>query len=77
MWKLQSFSITLILREINFWDCRSAKSDILTHIEALNFDSYAILHVWKARIDPINRIQIYKNGSFSTSGFSKINFHKF
>ena len=33
-----NFSITQILREINFDDCRSAKSAISTHLEALTFD---------------------------------------
>ena len=30
--------LSQILREINFWDCRNAKSAILTRFEALNFD---------------------------------------
>ena len=38
VWKFQDFSIIHILREINFWDSRSAKSAILTHLEALDFD---------------------------------------
>ena len=37
VWKLHDFSITLILREINFGDPRNAKSAILTHLEVLNF----------------------------------------
>ena len=40
VWKFHDFSITHILREINFWDATSAKSDILTHLEALNLDFY-------------------------------------
>ena len=39
VWKFQDFSVTQILREINFGDFRSAKYAILTHLEALNFDS--------------------------------------
>ena len=35
------------LREINFEDSRSAKSAILTHLEALNFDFHEILHFLK------------------------------
>ena len=42
MWKFQDFSITQVLREINFGDSGSAKSAILTHLEALNFDFYAL-----------------------------------
>ena len=40
MWKFHDFSITQILREIKFGDSRSAKSAILTHLEALNFDHF-------------------------------------
>ena len=35
---IQDFSIIQILREINFQDTPSAKSTILTHLKALNFD---------------------------------------
>ena len=38
VWRFQDFSITQILCEINFEDCKSAKSAILTHLKALNFD---------------------------------------
>ena len=44
MWKFRDFSITYILREINFGDSRSAKSAILTHLEALDFDLTEFLH---------------------------------
>ena len=57
MWKFHDFSITQILREINFEDSRSAKSAILTHLEALNFDFYEFLHFLKAEIYQINKIQ--------------------
>ena len=50
VWKFMYFSITQILREINFGDGRSAKYAILTHLEALNLDSYEILHFLKAEI---------------------------
>ena len=33
VWKFHDFSITQILREINFGDSRSAKSAILTYLE--------------------------------------------
>ena len=39
------FHITQILREINFRDSRSAKSAILTHLKALNFDFHEFLHL--------------------------------
>ena len=38
MWKLQDFSATQILREINFEHSGSAKSAISTHLHALNFE---------------------------------------
>ena len=37
VWKFPDVTITQILREINFGDSRSAKSAILKHLEALNF----------------------------------------
>ena len=49
-WKFLDFSITLILREFNFGDSRSAKSAILTHLEALNFDFDAFLQFLKDEI---------------------------
>ena len=67
--------ITHILREINFEDSWSAKSAILTHLEALNFDFYEFLHILKAAIHQINKIQRSKNGkngNSRTSWFSKI-----
>ena len=57
MWKFQDLSITQILREINFRVCGSAKSAILTHLEALYLDLYVFLHFLKAEIDQINKIQ--------------------
>ena len=37
-WKFHNFSITQILCEIDYGDSRSAKSVILTQLEALDFD---------------------------------------
>ena len=48
--------ITQILREINFADPGSAKSAILTHSEALNFEFHEYFHFSKAEI-----YQIYKS----------------
>ena len=50
VWKFHDFSITQILREINFKDFRSAKSAISTRLEALNFDFYEFFHFLKAEI---------------------------
>ena len=40
--KYSQFSVTL--REINFGESRSSKTAVLTHLEALNFDFYELLH---------------------------------
>ena len=57
MQKSQVFTATLILREINFGDSKSAKSVILIHLEALNFHFYEFLHFMKAEIYKINKTQ--------------------
>ena len=56
VWKFQDFSITQILREIDFGDSRSAISALSTHVEAMNFDFDEILHFLKAEIYQINKI---------------------
>ena len=56
MWKFQGFSITQILREINLGDSRGAKSAILTHLEALNFDVNEIFHFLNVE-NQINKIK--------------------
>ena len=53
--KFHDFAITQILREINFEDSEGAKSAILTHLKALNFDFYVFLHFLKAEIDQIKK----------------------
>ena len=71
------FSITQIFREIKFGELKSAKSAILTHLGAMNFNLYEFLHFFNARIDQINKIKSSKNGKngiFGTSGSSKIDF---
>ena len=56
MWKFHDFSITQILREIKFGDSRSAKSAILSSLEALNCD-FQKLHFLKAEMYQINNIK--------------------
>ena len=46
--KFHDFSITQILREINFGDSESARSAIFTHSEALNFDFFEFFNFLKA-----------------------------
>ena len=72
MWKFHEFSITEILREINFGDSRSGKPAILTHLEAVNFHFYELLYFLNAGIDQINKIQNPKIGKLSR--VSKIDF---
>ena len=43
VWKFQDFCIAQILQEISFGDSRSAKSAILTHLEAPNLMFYEFL----------------------------------
>ena len=62
VWKFHQFSITWILREVNFRDSRSAKSAILKHLGSLNIDFYEFLHFLKAEIHQINKIQCPKIG---------------
>ena len=47
VWTFKDFSFTQILREINFEESRSAKSAILTHFEALNFDFYDVFALFE------------------------------
>ena len=59
VWKFHGFSITQILREINFGEKGSAKYAILTHLDALNFDFHDFLHFFKAKICHIDKIQSF------------------
>ena len=77
VWKFHHFSITQILREINFRISKSAKSAILTHLEAQNFDFQEFLHFLQAVIYRIDKIQSPKNSkncSFRSSGLTKGDF---
>ena len=77
VWKLHNFSITQILREINFGSSRNAKSVILTHSKAQNFDFYEVLHLLKADIDQNHKIHSPQNGKkcrFRTSRFLTLDF---
>jgi len=59
-WKFHDFTVTQLLREINFWDSRSAKFGISTHFEALNLDFYEFLNLLKAEITQINKFRAPK-----------------
>ena len=57
--QLENFISSLSLNFLwnQFWDCRSAKSAILTHSLALNFDFYEFLHFWISEIAQIKNNQ--------------------
>ena len=57
VWIFHDFSITLILREINFRDSKSEKSAIFAILEALDFEFYEFLHLLKVEIYQINHFQ--------------------
>ena len=72
MLKFHDFSLTQILREINFWDSRSTKSAILTHLEALYFDFNEFWHILKAEICLINKIQTSKSLKWQKMALSQL-----
>ena len=74
MWKFHDFSITQILREINLGDYRSAKSAVLTHLEAPNSDFYEFLHFLKAEIYQIAQFRAPKIAKCRGPKFTKIDF---
>ena len=46
---------------VKFGDFRSAKTAILIHFQALNFDIYEFLHFLKAQVYQIHKIQNLRN----------------
>ena len=57
VWTFLDFSITQILREINFRDSRTAKSAFFAILEALNLDFYEFLHFLKSEIYQLSQIK--------------------
>ena len=76
MWKFHDFSITQILREINFEDFRSAKSAILANSEALNFDLLSIFALFECYILPKEQNSVAKTADFALLKSSKLISHK-
>ena len=76
VWKFQDFCITEILREINFEDSRSAKSAGFMYLSSwiLNLENLSSAKLHKYLEFKIQSLKIGKNGSFWTSGNTKINF---
>ena len=77
VWKFQDFCITVILREINFEDSRSAKSTVFAILGAPNFVKLVTFSLQKVKKFITIKIQSPKNdknGSFITSTFSKTDF---
>jgi len=54
-WKFHNFSLTQIIREINFWDSRNAKSDILTYLQVLIFMNFCIF--WRLEFTKSTKIR--------------------
>jgi len=72
VWRFQNFSITQILREINFRDFRNAKSAILPHLEALDFDFYAFLKVELTKLAKFGALKMAKTSVFEPLDWPKL-----
>ena len=62
--KFQNFTVTEILREISFGECRNAKTPIFAILEALNFVDWVYLSLQKSgkihiiqSSDPLNLLK--------------------
>ena len=68
VWKLKTFSVTQILREIKVGESR------VSHFKALNFDFYQFCTFWSEKFTKITKLspKNCKNCSFRTSSFSQI-----
>ena len=67
VWKFHDFSLTQILREINFGDSTSAISAILTHLQALDFEFYEFLHYLMAEIKKSTKFRAPKRAKTAIS----------
>ena len=62
VWKFSNFSITLNLREIQFWGLKKCKIyHFWSYLEALNYDFYVFLHFVKYEIGQKFIIQSLQN----------------
>ena len=61
VWKFHNFTITQILREINFGAFLRCKMSHFSHLETLSFDFCEFLHFLKAEIHQNNKIHSPKN----------------
>ena len=62
MWKFQDESVTQILREIDFDDCRSYKSFIFVVLDALKFQFLCFLAFKNSIISYLKKIQRPQKG---------------
>ena len=72
VWKFQDFSVTQILREINFGQCKSSKTAVFAFFGTLNFvtlENFSLLKVQK-----FIKIKICKNDRFCTSRILNFDF---
>ena len=70
VWKFHGFSITQILREINFGEKRSAKYAILTHLDALNFDFHDFWTFLRLKSATLTKFRASKMVNFSKIDFT-------
>ena len=72
VWKFHNFSITQILREINFEESRSVNWPFGTHLEAQNSNFYELSHFLK--LTKLSKFKAPKIANFRTFRSSKIDF---
>ena len=60
MWKFHDFSVTQILREINFAESRRSKTDVLAILEDFQNDHFD-------KFQPSENAKIHKKSQFRTS----------
>ena len=77
VWKFQDFSVTQVLREINFGEPRSIKTAIYAVLGALNFVDlvdFSLQKMKKFIKIKVRSLKVCQNGRFSTSRIPKGNF---
>jgi len=77
VWKFHDFSVTQILREINFGESKSSKTIIFAIFGALRFVDlvdFSFQKMQKYIKLKIQSSKCVKNGRFCTPRFSKIDF---
>ena len=76
VWKFKNFSITQILREINFGEFKSAKSAVFAILEALNFCFYYFLRFLNDKITKFKAPKMSKTAILEFWFHVKSTWHK-